>query len=116
MIEPTLTTTLGAFVGGRVYPDTAPANTPLPYCTYQQVGGRPVSFLEGQPASQRHARIQINVWSKTRQEAMTIIRQIEDAMVKSPLLGVIEGGAVAMLDPATNLRGAMQDFSFWFNA
>ncbi|RXZ42709.1 DUF3168 domain-containing protein [Crenobacter cavernae] len=116
MIEPTLVATFGPLVGGRVFADFAPAGTPLPFATYQQVGGRPVSFLEGAPASKKHARFQINVWSTSRQEAMTIIRLIEDLAVQVPLLGEIEGGAVALYDEAADRRGAMQDFSFWFDA
>lgn len=116
MIEPLIVAALGPLVGGRVFDDVAPVDTPTPYCTYQQVGGRPVNFLEGQPASKKNARIQINVWSKRRAEATTLIRQIEDLMIQAPLLGVVEGGAISQYDSVSSFRGAMQDFSFWFEA
>lgn len=113
MIEPTLVSTLGPLLGGRLYPDAAPANTTLPFATYQQVGGQALSFMEGQPTDKKNARIQVNVWAKTRQEAMALIRAIEDAAVKAPLLGEPQGAAVSLYDEAAGMRGAMQDFSFW---
>lgn len=116
MIEPLLVATLNPLFGDRVFDDVAPVNTPTPYCTYQQVGGSPINLLEGQPASKKNARIQINVWSKTRSEATTLIRRIEDMMVQAPLLATTLGGAISQHDEVSNYRGAMQDFSFWFDA
>lgn len=112
MIEATLVTALSAIVA-RVYPDIAETGTALPYVTYQQVGGTPVNYLAGVGSDKKNARIQINVWATTRIEAMTLIRQVEDAMVASPLYGLIEGGAQARYDEETKTRGATQDFSFW---
>lgn len=112
MIEPQLVTALGSLVGGRVFPDVAPAGTLLPYATYQQIGGIAVNFLEG-TGSKSGVRMQINIWSKTRPEAMTLIRQAEALLVSTPLFAKLEGGAQARYDEETTLRGAMQDFSFF---
>jgi hypothetical protein len=38
-LEPLVFQALTGLVGGRVYPDIAPTNTPRPYITWQQVGG-----------------------------------------------------------------------------
>lgn len=114
MIEPTLVATLGALVGGRAYPDFAPAGTAKPFVTWQQVGGQSRAALDATASALKNARIQINVWAATRQEAMTLIRAIEDAVAVEPLLGVPQGGAVALYDEAAAMRGARQDFSFWF--
>jgi len=111
MTESQLNTALVAIVP-RVFPDVAPEGTAMPYCTWQQIGGTPVNFMS-ESSYKKNARIQINVWSKTRKEAMTLIRQIEDAMVLAPLYGFVESGATATMDEDTKLRGAMQDFSFW---
>ena len=99
----------------RVFPDVAPANTARPYITWQQVGGKPVNFMAG-ASDKKNARIQINVWSDSRKEATTMIRAIENLMVAAPLTAFIESGAVSTLDPETGYKGAMQDFSFWFDA
>ena len=113
MIEPVLVSVLGPLVDGRVFPDFAPADTPKPFATYQQVGGQALSYLEGQPTDKKNARIQVNVWASTRAEAMTLIRAIEDAIVQAPMLGEPIGAATSMYDEAAGIRGAMQDFSLW---
>lgn len=115
MIEQLLSTTIGPLLAGRLYPDVGPDNATLPYAVYSQVGGKTVGFIEGGPVGKKNARIQFVVWSKTRKEAMQLIRQIEDAAVSAPLLGMVEGGAIARYDEVTALRGAMQDYSFWFD-
>jgi len=112
-IEPQLVTVLSGIVSGGAFPDIAPAGTALPYCTYQQVSGTPVNYLGAESSDKKSSRIQVNVWSATRAQAMTLIRQIEDAIVKAPLFGMVEGGAIATYDDVTKTRGAMQDFSFW---
>lgn len=113
MIEPTLVTVLGALVGGRAFPDFAPAGTALPFATFQQAGGTAFAYLEGQPSDKKNARIQINVWAASRAESMTLIRQMEDAVVQAPLLGEPLGAAAAVYDEGACMRGARQDFSFW---
>lgn len=112
-IEAKLYTTLSPLFGGRVFPDFAPTGTAKPYCTYQQVGGKPVNFMGAESSDKKNARIQINVWAETRLSAQSLIRQIEDLAVQAPLLGSIESGAVATFDEANQVRGARQDFSFW---
>lgn len=115
-VEADLIAVLDPLVGSRVYPDVGPDNAVTPYVTYQQVGGVPVNFLAGVP-DKRNGRFQINVWSRTRAEAMGIIRQIEDAVrLSSTLLATSEGGAVSVYEPDTKLYGARQDFSIWFQA
>jgi hypothetical protein len=113
MIESNLVAALGPLVGNRVYPDVAPANVTLPFCTYQQVGGKAVNFVGAESSDKKNARIQITVWSKTRKQAMELIREIEDEMVKAPLLAEVVGAAISRYDAETTYRGAMQDFSFW---
>jgi hypothetical protein len=112
-LEASLCAALSPLVNGRVFPDAADFDTPLPYITYQQVGGVPVNYVGGESSSQKNARIQINVWSKTRIEAALISRLIEDLMVLPPLGGEVAGGVIADYDVGLALRGTSQDFSFW---
>jgi hypothetical protein len=112
MLEADLFTKLSTLVSGRVYPDVASSAT-MPYITYQQIGGTPVNFLGAESSSKKNARIQINVWSATRLQASTIIRQVEDLMVQTPLFGTVESGAESTYEEATKKYGSRQDFSFW---
>lgn len=115
-VEADLLAVLDPLVAQRVYPDVGPDNVVMPYVTYQQVGGVPANFMSGVP-DKRNGRFQINVWSRTRVEAMSLIRQIEDAVrLSTVLLATTEGGAVAVYEPETKLYGARQDFSIWFQA
>lgn len=112
MTEADLVIALNPLVSGRVYPDAADFSTPLPYITWQQVGGKAVNYLGGGVTDKKGARIQINVWAKTRLEAQTLMRQIHDICVSDPLFAVAEGASISRYESA-NLRGAQQDFSFW---
>lgn len=112
MLEANLFNALSALVNARVFPDVAPEGVELPYITYQQIGGKPINFLGAESSSKKNARVQVNVWSHTRIEASALIRQVEDIAVTAPLLGVIEGGAIASYEPELKIYGAMQDFSF----
>jgi len=112
MIETQIVQLLRTLVSGGAYPDVADGTAVLPYATYQQVGGKPIRYLSG-IADKKIARFQINVWSKTRAEATTLIRQIEDQMILQ-LNATAEGGAISTYDEISKLRGAMQDFSVTF--
>lgn len=114
-IESQLVATIGALCSSRCYPDAAPHDTPRPYVTYQQVGGQVVSFLEGGASVKRNARIQINAWADTRQDANVLMRQIEDALQSSPYYGEPIGALMSRLDEQTQCRGAQQDFSLWWS-
>lgn len=114
-IEVKLYAALSPLFGGRVFPDFAPAGTAKPYCTYQQVGGAPVEFIEGAVASKDCARMQINVWSNSRLEAMNKIREVRQTLVAPPTLATTQGAAIAEYDETNQLRGARQDFSIWFD-
>lgn len=115
-VESDIFAVLCALVANRVYPDVAPEGVAKPYFTYQQVGGPPINFLNGIP-DKRSGRFQINVWSATRSQAMTLIRQAEDALrLSSALNASTQGGAVALYEEDTKLYGARQDFGITFQA
>ena len=98
----------------RVYPDVAPADTPMPYVTWQQIGGPALMYLEGTLPSQRAAWVQINVWSDTRLQANQLMQDIEAALCAATTLTAKPQSALqAALDDAGLQRGAMQDFEIW---
>lgn len=115
-LESAMFDALQALVEGRVYPDVAPENTPRPYFTYQQVGGRAVNFVDSALPSKKNARVQVNVWAETRLQASALGRQAEDTLRVIPALQTTALSAlVAVYEPETQLRGTRQDFSVWFD-
>lgn len=64
----------------EVSPDFAPTDTPLPYVTYQVLGGPSIRSLDGAPLDKRQNRVQINAYCQTREQSKSLIRSIEDAM------------------------------------
>ncbi len=114
MIEVMLSAALSPLVGDRVFTDAAPYGTATPYITYQQVGGRGVSFLDGTAADLRNARIQVNVWSAKRLEANQIALQVQGALRAAAGLQVQPLGEFsARHEPELKLYGTQQDFDCW---
>lgn len=98
----------------RVFPDVAPAGTQRPYVTYQQIGGDPSFYVEGQVMAKVSAYMQINVWHESRQQANTLMRQIEAALLLSTAFQAEpQGGLIAGFEDDTETRSAQQDFSIW---
>jgi hypothetical protein len=98
---------------GRVYPDEAPAGTAKPYIVYQSVGGEDGSTLDG-AADTQNCRMQVAVWSASREEVSTIIAQVRGRLTADPVLGTPIGAPVSVYETETKLRGSRQDFSIWY--
>lgn len=114
-VESDLFAALSPLVAGRVYPLRADPETARPFMTFQQVGGRSVSFLESGVVGKRNARIQVNVWHEDFQGASTLMRSVSDALVVSSALRATPlGEPFATFDDLVALYGASQDFSIWF--
>lgn len=113
-IETDLVTTIGALVSGRVYPDFAPAGATLPYVIYQQVGGSVINPIDGTDPGKENSRIQFGAWAETRSAANALMRQIEDAVRPAPLNGRPASALIARYDDGSHIRGAQQDFYFWW--
>ena len=98
----------------RTHPDIAPANTATPYITWQGIGGESLRNLDNTASDKRNTLMQVNVWSKTRLEALTLIRQIEDAICASAaFVGKPQGEPMSTYEPDTLLYGCMQRFDIW---
>ncbi|HSH86889.1 MAG TPA: DUF3168 domain-containing protein [Methylophilus sp.] len=104
-----------AVVDGRLYPQTAPENTRLPYATWAQVGGPSLTFLEGANASKDGARVQINVWAKDDIEADAVMIEMSDVIVALPICGDPQGSAQMTHSQPPNMRGMKRDFIIWFD-
>lgn len=114
-VEALIVSALSALVGGRVYPDLAPDPVSTPYIVYQQVGGRPVNFVDSATLpSKANGRFQITVWSATRLEVAALSKAAADVLrADAGLQTTVLGQPVADYDAVTKLRGSRQDFSFW---
>jgi len=112
-VETLLYTALKNLTSNRVYRDISPAEvTALPRITFIQVGGQAINFLSGETPSKKLARMQINVWHSRRDDAMALMRQVEDTMrTATGLQATVLGAAIAVYEEDTKLYGAFQDFS-----
>jgi len=94
----------------------APELAPLPFVTYQAVGGEATNFMDTATLpSQSNARIQINTWATTRAGATALAASVEATLRSSPTLrATVLGAAQATVDADLKLRGTLQDFSIWY--
>ncbi|MBF9263934.1 tail completion protein gp17 [Paracidovorax cattleyae] len=98
----------------RVFPVTAPYDTPTPYVVWQHVGGEPIRFLDKTAPSTRQADIQITAWASTPKGALDVLRGIEDALCASTALQASpRAEPVAAYDEGDELTGALQTFGVW---
>ncbi len=81
----------------RVYPSTAPVNTPRPFVTWDHIGGDSLRYMEGTAPTTRLAQLQVTVWADTKNEGTALQLALEDAFCNaagftcSPL-GGLQGG------------------------
>lgn len=98
----------------RTFPDVAPLGTVAPWVTWQQLGGASLRFVDNTAADKRNTLLQVSVWSKTRTEANTLARQIEDALCAyAGFVAQPQGEAASVYEPDTLLFGAIQRFSVY---
>lgn len=98
----------------RTSPDIAPAETPRPYVTYQQIGGDVVYLLANELPSKENAQMQIEVWSDTRAEAKSMIKQIEAALIATAEFQARPVAACSSnYDSDMERYSSQQDWSIW---
>ena len=95
----------------RTYPDLAPSGAATPYLTYQHIGGESLRYADNAAMDKRFPLIQINAWAKTRLEALTLIRQVEETLCTSSAFQTVpQGESVSTHEPDTKLYGSIQRF------
>ena len=107
---------LSGLVAGRVYPDVAPFDAPLPRIVYQQVGGRVINYTEGTLPDRENARMQVACWAATRLAALNLAKQAESALLAAPapsFQAEAIGARISGYEQATGLYSSHQDFSIW---
>lgn len=114
-VEADLRAALMPLAAGGVFFDSAPFDTPKPYIVVSQIGGMPVSYLEGTSPDKKNGRFQVNVWHESRALASTLGRLVEKTLVESPALQATpENGMAYRYDDVVGAKGTEQDFSIWF--
>jgi hypothetical protein len=82
--------------------------------TWRALGGETARFLDNTAANKRNTLMQIDVWSTTRAEALSLIRQAEDALCGSAVFVAQPlGEAFSDYESETQLYGSTQRFSIW---
>jgi hypothetical protein len=105
---------LTGLVSGRIYPDVAPSGALLPRIVYQQVGGKNIKYMEGTLPDKENARMQIVCWAATRLAAISLMKQVEAAILAAPVIQAEAIGArISGFEQDTNLYSSQQDFSIW---
>ena len=106
--------TLLAGICPRTFPDVAPSGTVAPWVVWQGLGGDSLRMLDNTAADKRNTLMQISVYSKTRLQALQLIRQIEDAITASmPLIATPLGEPASTYEDDTKLCGSIQRYSIW---
>jgi len=112
-LESSLVTALKT-VCPRVYPDLAPINTATPYVTWQGIGGASIRFIDNAAGDKRNVLVQVNVWSTTRAEALSLARAIEDALcAAADMQADPMGEPISIYEDETQLYGCHQRISIW---
>lgn len=97
----------------KAWPDIADTGTPMPYATYQQIGGDVINPLDNSAPGTRCAVMQINVYAETRARANVCTDQIEDAM-RVRFSARPESAKFCDFDHDMQRYEAQQDFRFWY--
>lgn len=105
---------LDPVVDERVFPSVAPPGTPTPYIAYQRVGGEGSATLDGLSTT-RNARMQIAVWSDTRELSTALMDQAMAALCESDIKGTPIGEPVDVYEETTKRHGSRLDISIWYS-
>lgn len=114
-VEEAIRAVLLPLASGGVFFDAADFDTPKPYIVLTQIGGQALTYLEDVLPDKRNARIQVNVWHESRQNAVALAHAVEQALVESQTLHATpENALMYRYDDVTQAKGTQQDFSIWF--
>lgn len=96
----------------QVHPVVAPFDTPLPYVTWQHIGGPTWRYTDNSAPGQRMAVVQVNVWAATVAGALTLMRGIEAALCAATAITARpESEPVSDHEPDLQRYGFLQDFA-----
>ncbi|HDS1002018.1 hypothetical protein [Stenotrophomonas phage BUCT603B1] len=85
------------------------------FVLFQDVGGVPTYFTEGNMAEQSNARLQITLWASTPQLRYTWSRALMKHLAKHPQFEPLDSPQ-SLHDTNTELYGSRFDVSCWYDA
>lgn len=100
----------------QVHVSTAPYDTPMPYVTWQHIGGDPLRYTDNTAANKRRPLIQINTWADTPLEAFRLIQRIEERLCAAAAFEAKPlGDPVGAYDDADIASGYLQTYTILGN-
>lgn len=109
-----------AIFNGRLWFDTMPegvSNITDVFCVISFVGGRDRWYVDNTLPDMQNARVQFTVWGARREEVNAAADALRKAVAESNTVDFITspfGAKVSDWNDILKLRGARQDFGFWF--
>lgn len=99
---------------GRVYPQTAPAATVAPYCTYSRIIAIEQTTLDanGGTDNASNTRLQIDVWALSYSEAQALAAAVKAALKAWAVANVLLGEE-DFYEGDAGLHRVMLDLSTW---
>ena len=117
--------TLGGYVGTRIYPSIVPQGAAIPAITYQQISGFRDNVMTG-PTGLVESRFQINCWAETYRETRILSNAVENILdgfvgtvekVTIQAIFCVDEGDMPQISPGANVlkrHGKRLDFIVWF--
>lgn len=100
----------------EVHVGTAPFDTPMPYVTWQHIGGESLRYTDNTAASKRRPLIQINTWAATPLAAFRLIQRIEERLCAAAAFDAKpHGDPIAAYDDADVASGYLQTYTILGN-
>jgi hypothetical protein len=97
-------------VGGRMYPEEAPANPTTPYIVYNRSGATPEIVLSQVAPVLNAVALQVAIWDKTLAGATVVRDNVITALASS---AVVYNGDEVFLDPQSLDYRVLIDVTFW---
>lgn len=106
---------VSALVGSKIYPSLIPQKTLFPAIAYQVVSDIPVNSFDGYTSGLRSARVQVDSYSKSYDQAQDIADAVAAVLGSA---GDTTFSAVQLMrrdlyEDSTSLHRVTQDFSIW---
>lgn len=112
MIEQTLTSTLSALAGGRMYPLVAPDSPVTSYIVYQNIANSPENTLaDGVPIN--NTRMQIDCYDKTYAGVKALAAAVVTAMSGASFTNLLTMNQ-DLYEAEVKLYRVQMDFSIWY--
>jgi|APCry1669189241_1035207.scaffolds.fasta_scaffold28208_3 Protein of unknown function (DUF3168) len=98
--------------GAHVYPMAAPDQTQAPFITYQRVSATNENVLDGSNVNLCNTRIQIDIYSKTYTQAISIASEVDVVMCTGfPQIASLQ--AQDIYEAEVDLYRVLAEYSIW---